>query len=63
MIRAVWEVQGVTNDNIKKETLFSTVQDRVLTWYIKYFNDNSNVGVADIQIMLNKEFSRPNLEV
>lgn len=62
MIRAIWEAQGVTYVNIKKETLVSALQDRVLTWYIKNSNDNSNTGIADIQIVLNREFSRPKLE-
>ena len=33
-----------------------------LTWCIKYSNENLNVGIADIQAMLNKEFSRPKSE-
>lgn len=28
MVRAVWEAQGVTDDNIKKATLVSALQDR-----------------------------------
>jgi len=62
MIRAVWEAQGVTDDNIKKATLVNTLQDRALTWYIKYSNDNPNEGITDIQIVLNKEFSKPKSE-
>jgi len=53
MISVAWEAQGVIDDNIKKETLVSTLQDRMLTWYIKYPNDNPNAGVADIQIAKN----------
>lgn len=55
----MWEVQGVTEDHLKKETLVSALQDRELTWYIKYSNDNPNDGVAYIQTMLNKEFNKP----
>lgn len=62
MIRAVWEAQGVIDDNIKKATLVTALQDRTLTWYIKHSNDNPNVGIMDIQIALNKEFSRSKLE-
>ena len=62
MVRAIWEAQGVVDDNIKKETLVSAQQDRALTWYIKHSNDNPNVGIMDIQVVLNKEFSRPKLE-
>jgi len=59
MIKAVWEVKGVTNDNIKKAMLVSTLQDRMLIWYIKHSNGNLNAGIAGIQTVLNKEFSRP----
>ena len=51
-------MQGVTNDSIKKETLFSALQDRILTWYIKNSNDNPNVGITNIQTALKREFSR-----
>jgi len=50
------------DDNIKKEILVSTLHDCSLTWYIKYSNDNPNAGIMDIQIALNREFSRPKLE-
>lgn len=62
MVRVVWEVQGVMDDNIKKEMFVSTLQDHALTWYIKHSNDNPNAGIADIQATLNKEFSRPKSE-
>lgn len=62
VVRAVWEAQGVTDDHIKKVTLVSALQDRALTWYIKYSNDNLNAGVADIQATLDREFSRPKSE-
>lgn len=61
MIRAIWEAQGVTYDNIKKATLVSAMHDCILTWYIKHSNDNSNARIANIQIALNREFSRPKL--
>ena len=62
MIKSVWEAQGVTDDNIKKATFFSALQDCTLSWYIKNSNDNSNAGIADIEAALNKEFTRPNSE-
>lgn len=34
----------------------------MLTWYIKHSNENPNAGIADTQVVLNKEFSRPNSE-
>lgn len=35
----------------------------MLTWYIKHSNENLNAGIADIQIALNREFSRSKSEV
>lgn len=58
MVRIVWEAQGVTDDNIKKATLVSTLQDRTLTWYIKHSNDHPNARIVEIQNALNREFSR-----
>ena len=58
-MKVVWETQGITNDDMKKETLFSAPHDHVLTSYINYSNDNPNVEVVDIQTVLNKEFIRP----
>jgi len=62
VVKAIWEAQDITYDHLKKETLVGALQDRTLTWYIKYSNDNPNVGVVNIQTMLNKEFSRPKYE-
>jgi len=62
VVRAVWEAQGVMDDNIKKATLVSTLQDHALTWYIKHSNDHPNTGIIEIQAALNKEFSRLNSE-
>jgi len=45
MIKAIWEAQGAKNDNVKKVMLVSTLQDCMLTWYIKHSNDNPNVGI------------------
>lgn len=62
MVRAVWEAQGITVNNIKKDTLVSMLQDHALTWYIKHSHDHPNVGIAELQIALNKEFSQPKSE-
>ena len=63
VIRDVWEAQGVTDDNIKKMTLVSVVQDRTLTRYIKHSSDNLNAGIMVIQAAVTREFSRPKSEV
>jgi len=52
VVRAVWEAQGVIDDNIKKATLVSALQDHALTWYINHSNNNSNAGITDIQAAL-----------
>ena len=31
VVKAVWEAQGIIDDHMKKETLVSALQDRVLT--------------------------------
>lgn len=54
VVRVVWEDQVITYDHIYKETLVSSFQDHALTWYIKYSNDISNAGVADIQVTQNR---------
>ena len=63
IVKDVWEAQGITDDHMKKETLATALQDRALTWYIKYSNDNPNAGLVEIQTMLNKEFTRPKSKV
>ena len=60
--KAVWEAQGIMDDQMKKATLVSAFQDCALTWYIKYCTDNPMSALADIQTTLNKEFSRPKSE-
>lgn len=46
------------DNNIKKATLVSMLQDRTLTWYIKHSKNHLNVGIEHIQIALNREFSQ-----
>jgi len=62
MVKAVWEAQGATDDNINKATLVSALQDHALTCSINHSNDNINVGIMDIQDMLNREFSKQKLK-
>lgn len=57
VVRVVWEARKVTNDNIKKATLVSALQDCALTWYIKYSSNQSNVGTTKIHTELKKEFT------
>lgn len=62
VVRVVWEAHGVMDDNIKKATLVSTLQDRSLTWYIKYFRNYHNARIAEIWDALKKQFSQPKSE-
>jgi len=55
----VWMAQQITDDNIKKAQLVTTLQDHALTWYIKYCSDNPLASLADTKAILNKEFSKP----
>ena len=50
------------DDNIKKATLVSALQDSTLIWYIKHSNDHPNAGIVKIQNVLNREFSQPKSE-
>ena len=50
------------DDNIKRATLVSMLQDHALTWYIKHSNNHPNIGIAEIHNALNRKFSRPKLE-
>lgn len=52
----------VTDENIKKASLVSALQARVLMWYIKYSSDYSNAGIKMIQDALNTTFNWPKLE-
>jgi len=62
VVKTVWEAQGVTDDNIKKASLVSALQDRALMWYIKHSSNHPNAGIVEIQDTLNKEFSQPKSE-
>lgn len=62
VLTSVWNVQQVTDDNIKKSILVSTLQDRALTWYMKYSSINPMAGIMDIHTELTKEFSLPKSE-
>ena len=48
---------------MKKATLVSALQDRALTWYIKYSTDNPTSTLVDIQATLNREFTKPMSQV
>ena len=59
---SMWTAQNITHDHMKKGQLVTTLQGRLLTWYIKYYIDNLVASLADTQTTLNKEFGRPKSE-
>jgi len=59
----LWKTQNIIEDYIKKAQLVTALQDRVLTWYIKYCTDNPLASLADTQTTLKKEFGRPKSEL
>lgn len=58
-VNVVWIAQQITDNNIQEEQLVTALQDRTLTWYIKYCTDNPLATLAETKIALNKEFSKP----
>ena len=60
--KAMRIAKQIIDDHINKAQLVTTLQDRTLTWYIKYCTDNLVASLADTQTALNKEFSRPKSE-
>lgn len=47
---------------MKKPSLVTDLQDRALTWCIKYYTYNLMASLVDTQTTLNKEFGRPKFE-
>jgi len=62
VLNSIWNAQQIMDDNIKKVILVSTLQDRALTWYMKYSGINPTTGIADIHKELKNEFSWPKSE-
>lgn len=48
LIKSVWDEQGIIDENIKKATLVSALQDHALTRYIKYSTNHPNEGITVI---------------
>lgn len=54
----VWKSQNITNDDLKKAQLVTTLQDRVLRWYIKYSMTHAIATLKDTKDALNNEFNK-----
>ena len=44
---------------MKKAQLVTTLQDKALTWYIKYNTTNPTMSLKDTKDALNNEFRNP----
>lgn len=49
----VWMAQQITNDNMKKAQLVTTLQDRELSWYIKLCTYKPTATMLETQQALN----------
>lgn len=59
VVNAMWMEKQITNDNIKKAQLVTTLHDCALMWYIKYCSDHPMVTLEETKDALNKGFSKP----
>lgn len=59
----MWTTKQITNDNIKKAQLVMVLQDRTLTWYIKFYQERLGTMMAKTQQALNNEFKNPKSQV
>lgn len=58
-MNVVWKTQQITDDNINKAQLVTALQDRTLTWYIKYYSNHPVETLVETMASLDKEFSKP----
>jgi len=49
----VWKSQQIIDDDLKKAQLVIALQDRVLSWYIKYCSTHPNVMLKEMKEVLN----------
>ena len=56
----VWKSQHITDDDLKKVKMVTTLQDTALRWCIKYSSSHSNATLDETKTMLNNEFKNPN---
>lgn len=55
----MWKSQQITDDDMKKAQLVTTLQDRALSWCLKYFSTHPTVMLKDMKDALNNEFKNP----
>ena len=49
----------MTDDDMKKAQLVTSLQDKALTWYINYNTTNPTASLKDTKDALNNEFKKP----
>lgn len=62
VVDAMWKSWQITDDDLKKAKLVTTLYDRVLSWYIKYSMAHLAVMLKDTKDTLNNEFKKPKLQ-
>ena len=55
----VWKSQQITDEDLKKAQLVTTLQDRALSWYIKYCTRHPYATLKDTKDAMNNEFKKP----
>ena len=55
----VWKSQEITDDDMKKAQLVTTLQVRAHIWYIKYNMTHPAASLNDTKDALNNEFRKP----
>lgn len=59
---AIWKAQWITDDGMKKVQLVTALQDRALSWYIKFCLGKTNATMLETQQALKNEFKKPKLQ-
>ena len=59
VVEMIWRSQNITDENMKKVKLITTLKDRALSWYMKYSSTNQNATLAQTKTALNVEFKKP----
>jgi len=55
----LYGVTEITNDDMKKAQLATALQNRALSWYIKFCLGKPNATVLETQEAINNEFTKP----
>jgi len=59
VVDVVWMSQQIMDDNLKKVQWVITLQDKALSWYIKYSTTHQMASLKDTNNALCNEFRKP----